>query len=100
MTSIRTPGSHRLSSGSRRAGRSLRSMRSCPGASKPERPQLHAYREAGSGRGRQLPRWARRLRRSRSYSAVHTGPFTVDVLFELNNDELLITDYALDEITD
>jgi hypothetical protein len=27
-------------------------------------------------------------------------PFTVDVLFELNNDELLITDYALDEIAD
>jgi hypothetical protein len=32
--------------------------------------------------------------------AVHTGPFTVDVLLELNNDELLITDYALDEIAD
>jgi hypothetical protein len=42
----------------------------------------------------------RALRRSRSYSAVHNGPFTVDVLLELKNDELLITDYALDEIAD
>jgi hypothetical protein len=33
-------------------------------------------------------------------SAVRNGPFTVDVLLELNNDELLITDYALDEIAD
>ena len=40
------------------------------------------------------------LRRSQSYSAVRNGPFTVDVLLELNNDELLITDYALDEIAD
>jgi hypothetical protein len=36
----------------------------------------------------------------RSFSTVHDGPFTVDVLLELNNDELLITDYALDEIAD
>ena len=42
----------------------------------------------------------RALRRSRSHSAVDDGPFTVDVLLELNNDELLITDYALDEIAD
>jgi hypothetical protein len=40
------------------------------------------------------------VRRSRSYSAVCNGPFTMDVLLELNNDELLITDYALDEIAD
>jgi hypothetical protein len=42
----------------------------------------------------------RALRRWRSYSAVHDGPSTVDVLLELNNDELLITDDALDEIAD
>jgi hypothetical protein len=33
-------------------------------------------------------------------STIHDGPLTVDVPFELNNDELLITDYALDEIAD
>jgi len=38
--------------------------------------------------------------RSGSYSAVHNGAFTVDVLLELNNNELLITDYTLDEIAD
>jgi hypothetical protein len=38
--------------------------------------------------------------RSGSHSAVHYGPFTVDVVFELNNHELLITDYALDKIAD
>jgi hypothetical protein len=38
--------------------------------------------------------------RSGSYSAVHNGAFTVDVAFELNNHELLITDYAFDEIAD
>jgi hypothetical protein len=38
--------------------------------------------------------------RSGSYSAAHNGPFTVDVVFELNNHELLITDYALDKIAD
>ena len=36
----------------------------------------------------------------RSHSAVDDGPSTVDVLLELNNGELLITDYALDEIAD
>jgi hypothetical protein len=35
-----------------------------------------------------------------SYSAVHNGPFTVDVAFQLNNHELLITDDAFDEIAD
>jgi 6-phosphofructokinase len=40
------------------------------------------------------------LRRSRSHSAIHNGPFTLDVLLELNNDELLITDYAFDKIAD
>ncbi|MBH5390659.1 hypothetical protein H1B27_30945 [Bradyrhizobium sp. CNPSo 4019] len=38
----RAPGS-RNSNGSRRAGRSIRSMLSCLGASKPERPHLGAY---------------------------------------------------------
>jgi hypothetical protein len=38
--------------------------------------------------------------RSGSYSAVHNGPFTIDVVFELNNHELLITDYAFDKIAD
>jgi hypothetical protein len=37
---------------------------------------------------------------SGSHSAVHNGPFTVDVLLKLNNDELLITDYAFDKIAD
>ena len=41
-----------------------------------------------------------RCGRSGSHSAVHNGPFTVDVLLELKNDELLITYYALDEIAD
>jgi len=36
----------------------------------------------------------------RSHSAVDNGPPTVDVLLELTNGELLITDYALDEIAD
>ncbi len=40
------------------------------------------------------------LRRSRSHSAVDDGPRTVDVLLQLNNGELLITDDALDEIAD
>ena len=35
-----------------------------------------------------------------SYSAVHNGRFTVDVAFELNNHELLITDDAFDKIAD
>ena len=43
---------------------------------------------------------AERCSRSGSCSAVHNGPFTVDVAFELNNHELLITDYAFDEIAD
>jgi hypothetical protein len=43
---------------------------------------------------------AERCGRSGSYSAIHNGPFTVDVLLKLNNDELLITDYALDKIAD
>jgi hypothetical protein len=43
---------------------------------------------------------SQRRGRSGSYSAVHNGPFTVDVLLELNNDELLITDYGLDKIAD
>ena len=38
--------------------------------------------------------------RSGSYSAVHNGPFTVDVAFELNNHELLIIDDAFDKIAD
>jgi hypothetical protein len=38
--------------------------------------------------------------RSGSYSAVHNGPFTIDVVFELNNHELLISDYAFDKIAD
>ena len=41
-----------------------------------------------------------RCGRSGSYSAVHNGPFTVDVALELNNRELLITDYAFDKIAD
>jgi hypothetical protein len=41
-----------------------------------------------------------RCGRSGSYSAVHNGPFTVDVAFELNNRELLITDDAFDKIAD
>jgi hypothetical protein len=41
-----------------------------------------------------------RCSRSGSYSAVYNRPFTVDVVFELNNHELLITDYALDKIAD
>jgi hypothetical protein len=41
-----------------------------------------------------------RCGRSRSYSAVHNGPSTIDVVFELNNHELLITDDALDKIAD
>ena len=41
-----------------------------------------------------------RCGRSGSYSAVHNGPFTVDVAFELNNHELLITDDAFDKIAD
>ena len=40
------------------------------------------------------------LLRSRLCSALYNGPLTVDVLLELNNDKLLITDYALDEIAD
>jgi hypothetical protein len=41
-------------------------------------------------------------RRGRSgfYSAVHNGPLTMDVVFELGNHELLITDYAFDKIAD
>jgi len=42
----------------------------------------------------------RSRRRSGSHSAVHNGPFTMDVLLKLNNDELLITNYAFDEIAD
>ena len=38
--------------------------------------------------------------RSGSYSAVHNGPLTMDVVFELGNHELLITDYAFDKIAD
>lgn len=42
-----------------------------------------------------------RCGRSGSYSAVHNGGrYTVDVVFELIDDELLITDYAFDEIAD
>ena len=41
-----------------------------------------------------------RCDRSGSYSAVHNGPLTMDVVFELNNHELLITDYAFDKIAD
>ena len=41
-----------------------------------------------------------RCGRSGSYSAVHNGPLTIDVVFELNNHELLITDYAFDKIAD
>ena len=41
-----------------------------------------------------------RCGRSGSYSAVRNGPFTVDVAFELNNHELLITDDAFDKIAD
>ena len=41
-----------------------------------------------------------RCGRSGSSSAVHNGPFTVDVAFELNNRELLITDDALDKVAD
>jgi hypothetical protein len=37
---------------------------------------------------------------SGSYSAVHNGPFTADVVFELINQELLITDCAFDKIAD
>jgi hypothetical protein len=37
-------------------------------------------------------RLSRQVSGERSYSAIHNGPFTVDVLFELNNDELLITE--------
>jgi hypothetical protein len=43
---------------------------------------------------------AERCGRSGSCSAVHNGPFTVDVAFELNNRELLITDDAFDKIAD
>jgi hypothetical protein len=38
--------------------------------------------------------------RSGSYSAVHNGPFTIDVVFDLNSHEFLITDYAFDKIAD
>ncbi len=41
-----------------------------------------------------------RYGRSGSYSAVHNGPLAVDVVFELGNHELLITDYAFDKIAD
>jgi hypothetical protein len=41
-----------------------------------------------------------RCGRSGSCSAVHNGAFTVDVAFELNNHELLITDDAFDKIAD
>jgi hypothetical protein len=41
-----------------------------------------------------------RCGRSGSYSAVHNGPFTIDVVLELNNHELLIADYAFDKIAD
>ena len=41
-----------------------------------------------------------RCGRSGTYSAVHNGPSTVNVLFELNNRELLITDDAFDKIAD
>ena len=37
---------------------------------------------------------------ARSYLAVHNGPFTTDVVFELINQELLITDCAFDKIAD
>ena len=43
---------------------------------------------------------SKRCGRSGSYSAVHNGPFTVDVAFELNNHELLVTDDAFDKIAD
>jgi len=42
----------------------------------------------------------RALRSFGSYSAVHNGPLTMDVVFELGNHELLITDYAFDKIAD
>ena len=38
--------------------------------------------------------------RSRSNSAVNNGQSTFDVVFELNNHELLITNYAFDKIAD
>jgi hypothetical protein len=38
--------------------------------------------------------------RSGPHSAVHNGAFTVDEVFELNNHELLIIDYAFDKIAD
>ena len=38
--------------------------------------------------------------RTGSYSAVHNGPLAMDVVFELGNHELLITDYAFDKIAD
>ena len=38
--------------------------------------------------------------RSRSYSAVHNGQSTINVMFELNNHELLITNYAFNKIAD
>ena len=41
-----------------------------------------------------------RCGRSGSYSAVHNSPLTMDVVFELGNHELLITDYAFDKIAD
>ena len=41
-----------------------------------------------------------RCDRSRSYSAVRNGPSAMYVVFELNNHELLITDYAFDKIAD
>ena len=41
-----------------------------------------------------------RCGRSGSYSAVRNGPLTLDVVFELGNRELLITDYAFDKIAD
>jgi len=41
-----------------------------------------------------------RCGRSGTYSAVRNGPSTVNVLFELNNRELLITDDAFDKIAD
>jgi hypothetical protein len=41
-----------------------------------------------------------RCGRSGSYSAVHNSPLAMDVVFELGNHELLITDYAFDKIAD
>ena len=41
-----------------------------------------------------------RCGRSGLYSAVHNGPLAMDVVFELGNHELLITDYAFDKIAD